>query len=192
MCRSSMMVMAENHSGGAQYTFHPWVIFQRRASAVKLSRSSPLLLLPSAWKLMVSPRRDRALFLNTSGARWLPFKAEARVGRPPPQTPAARGQAPMTCPEYVPGGSVLKDLCECLNCWSHGEKLWPVGWDGGQRRITSLDSFGGRRVYTVNAFLFLQKEKKNRSKKNPVPILSAIIPICVFSNVPLMKERGIT
>lgn len=37
---------------------------------------------------------------------------------------------------------------------------------------------------------FFSYKKKEKKQKQPVPILSAIIPVCVFSNVPLMKEEG--
>lgn len=42
----------------------------------------------------------------------------------------------------------------------------------------------------MHFFSYKKKTKKKEKQKQPVPILSAIIPVCVFSNVPLMKEEG--
>lgn len=133
---SFMMVITENHSGGTKYT-NTWRL-QRICSV--LHRSSLRCLLPSVYGLMGSSQRDRDLCLkhlepgDSAVLRRLhPIKALAHRS-----TWTGAHDTPCI---YFHRFSV-KDLYECLNCWSHDEKLSRAKHDRDRRTRwrTELDS----------------------------------------------------
>lgn len=150
---SFMMVITENHSGGTKYT-NTWRL-QRICSV--LHRSSLRCLLPSVYGLMGSSQKDRDLCLKH------PEPGDSAVLRHLHPIKALAHRSTWTGAHDTPciyfHRFSVKDLYECLNCWSHDENLFACKarpWSPDemdrtrQRQITSLDSFGGRRVYTVD------------------------------------------
>lgn len=95
MCHSSMMVMTENHSRGAKYTYNPWMTtfsntwrLQQNCPAPRCS--SLRCLLPSVWKLVALSHRYRATPSKQPEPddsavldRARPFKSSGTCSKPP-------------------------------------------------------------------------------------------------------------